>query len=293
MTRGKAEALLVANTVIWGATFVLVKAALRDISPMLFLALRFTLAAVLLVILFRGALRQPWTWRQAGAGALVGTFLFSGYVLQTMGLRYTTAPKSAFLTGLGSVLVPFLAALVYKSRPRLSEVIGVLVATIGLALMTLEGEIGTISRGDLLTLLCAFGFAAHIVTLSHFSGQMSFEFLSIMQVGAAAGLACSSFWWVEQPYYVVWRPAVICAILITGVLATALAFTVQAWVQPFTTSTRTALIFMLEPVFALLTSYLLAGEGLAARAAVGAVLILGGVLLVELKPWNARLHPFR
>jgi len=188
------------------------------------------------------------------------------------------------------VMVPLLAALVYQNRPQVSEVVGILVATAGLGLMTLESAIGSISRGDLLTFFCAIGFAAHIVVLGHFSEQMSFELLSVMQVSTAAVLALSLFWWVETPH-VQWRPAVTYAILMTGLLATALAFTIQAWAQQYTTSTRTALIYTLEPVFAWLTSYCLVGEGLSGRAAAGAALILSGVLLVEMKPLRARLHP--
>jgi drug/metabolite transporter (DMT)-like permease len=141
-----------------------------------------------------------------------------------------------------------------------------------------------------LTLLGALGFAAYIVALGHFSERMSFEVLSVCQIGAAALSALALFPWVETPQWK-WRPAVVCAILITGLLATALAFTIQAWAQQYTTSTRTALIYMMEPVVAWMTSYVLVGEGLSRRAAVGAALILGGVLLVELKPLNARKHP--
>jgi drug/metabolite transporter (DMT)-like permease len=169
-------------------------------------------------------------------------------------------------------------------------VVGVLVATAGLGLMTLNGDIGSIGRGDLLTLVGAIGFAAHIVALGHFSEHMSFELLSLMQVGSAAVLSFAFCGWIEKPH-VEWRPVVVCGILITGILATALAFTVQAWAQQYTTSARTALIYMLEPVFAWATSYLLVGESLSTRAAVGAALILGGVLLVEMKPLNPRLHP--
>jgi drug/metabolite transporter (DMT)-like permease len=169
-------------------------------------------------------------------------------------------------------------------------VAGVLVATAGLGLMTLDRAGGWIGRGDLLTFFCAIGFAAHIVTLGHFSEYMRFQLLSVAQVGAAAVLALSLFWWAETPY-VRWRPAVICAILVTGLLATALAFTIQAWAQQYTTSTRTGLIYMLEPVFAWITSYGIMGEGLSGRAAAGAALILGGVVLVELKPLNPWLHP--
>ncbi len=290
MNRRKAEAALVLNTVVWGATFVLVKAALLDISPLLFLALRFSLATGALLALFHGSRRVPFTGKTVAAGALCGLFLFSGYLFQTLGLRLTTAPKSAFITGLTSVMVPLLAALVYRSRPQVSEVAGVLVATAGLGLMTLERASGWIGRGDLLTFFCAMGFAAHIVTLGHFSENMRFQVLSVAQVSAAAMLALSLFWWAETPH-VRWRPAVICAILVTGLLATALAFTIQAWAQQYITSTRTGLIYMLEPVFAWITSYGMMGEGLSGRAAAGAAFILGGVVLVELKPLNPRLHP--
>ena len=291
MNRRRAEAALVLNTVVWGATFVVVKAALADVSPLLFLALRFSLATGALLALFRGSRRVPFTGKAVAAGALAGVFLFSGYLFQTLGLRLTTAPKSAFITGLTSVMVPLLAALVYRNRPQVSEVAGVLVATAGLGLMTIEGAAaGSVSRGDLLTFFCAIGFAAHIVTLGHFSENMRFQLLSVAQVGTAAVLALSSFWWAETPH-VRWRPAVICAILVTGLFATALAFTIQAWAQQYTTSTRTGLIYMLEPVFAWITSYCMVGEGLSGRAAAGAALILGGVVLVELKPWNPRLHP--
>lgn len=290
MSPRKADAALLFNTVVWGATFVLVKSALSDVSPILFLAMRFSLAALALTAIFRGAGPGPWSWKAAGAGALAGSFLFSGYALQTIGLRFTSAPKSAFLTGLTSVMVPLVGALVYKTRPQVSEVVGVLVATVGLGLMTLEGVTGSIARGDLLTLFGAVGFAAYIVTLGHFSGQMSFELLSVTQIAAAAMLALLLFSWVESPR-LEWRPAVVWAILITGLVCTALAFTIQAWAQQYTTSTRTALIYMLEPVFAWMTSFLLADEGLSRRAAVGAALILGGVLLVEMKPLDSRPHP--
>ncbi len=259
--RRAAEAGLFFNVVIWGATFVLVKNTLSDVSPILFVALRFTLATGALLAVFRGA-ALPWrSWKTAGAGALAGVFLFAGYVFQTTGLRLTTAPRSAFITGLTSVAVPLLAALVYRVRPQISEVTGVLIATIGLALMTLQGALGPTSLGDLLTLFCALGFAAHIVTLGHFRGKMSFELLAVSQVAVSAVLGWAFFSWVEKPR-LAWRPAVVWAILITGLLATALAFTIMSWAQRYTSPARTALIFMLEPVVAWITSYVLTGEGL-------------------------------
>ena len=155
--------------------------------------------------------------------------------------------------------------------------------------MTLEGPIGSIGTGDLLTFGGAIAFSAHIVATGHFAGQIGYEVLSVTQVGAAALSALSLVCWVETPR-IQWHPLVVWAILITGLLCTAVAFTIQAWAQHCTTSTRTALIYALEPVVAWITSFLIAGEGLSGQAAAGAALILSGVLLVEMKPFSPRQH---
>jgi drug/metabolite transporter (DMT)-like permease len=295
VNRRKAELALLFNVVIWGATFVLVKSALHEISPVLFLAIRFSLATVALVALFRAwkwrALTAPHvTGKMLAAGSMIGVFLFAGYLLQTVGLQSTTPPKSAFLTSLATVMVPLLAALVYKIKPRSSEVAGVLAATLGMGLMTFEGPIGSIGRGDLLTFGGAIAFAVHIVATGHYAEQIGYQVLSVTQVGAASLSAVSLFWWVETPR-IQWQPLVVWAILITGLLCTALAFTIQAWAQHYTTATRTALIYALEPVVAWITSFSIAGEGLSGQAAAGAALILSGVLLVEMKPFHRRPHP--
>jgi drug/metabolite transporter (DMT)-like permease len=159
-----------------------------------------------------------------------------------------------------------------------------------MGLMTLEGPFASINRGDVLTFCCAIAFAAHIVTLGHYSEQLPFEWLSIFQAATSALLALSLCWWIDRPR-IIWRPGLLAAILVTGLLATAVAFTVQAWAQQYVSSTRTALIYMLEPVVAWLTSYVIVGEGLSTKAAAGAALILGGVLLVETKPLDPRQHP--
>jgi drug/metabolite transporter (DMT)-like permease len=132
-------------------------------------------------------------------------------------------------------------------------------------------------------------FATYIVILGHYSERMGFELLSVAQAVSAALLGLALFGWAEQPH-LEFQPVVVAAILITGILATALPFTLQAWAQQYTSSTRTALIYMLEPVVALLTSLVLTGQGLTGRAAAGAALILGGVTLVEVKPAAPRKH---
>ncbi len=283
----QADAALVLIALIWGATFVLVKEALEDVSTLLFLALRFTLASAALAVGFRARGPLQLERRVLRAGVATGLCLFSGYLFQTFGLRYTTPSKSAFITALYVVLVPLLAAAAGRSRARPSEWVGAATATCGLALLTLEGSSLRVGMGDGLTLVCAVAFAAHILAVGHYAPRVRVGELSFVQIGTAAALALAGCWWAE-PVRLRWSLRVIAAVAVTGLLATALAFTVQVWAQRRTTPTRTALIFALEPVFAWLTSYLVAGEVLSARAAAGAMLILAGVLLVELKPAGRR-----
>jgi drug/metabolite transporter (DMT)-like permease len=250
--------------------------------------MRFTIATLALAILYPRALRA----QKAGlrAGAIAGCFLFCGYAFQTFGLRLTSPAKSAFITGLSVPLVPLVAALVYRIRPRFFEMLGVICATAGLALLTLPGSTLAIGRGDLLTLFCALSYAAHIVTIGHYSGAVPYETVAVMQVGTSAVLSLASFWWFEPPF-VTWSGGLIAATVFSGLVATAAAFTMQAWAQQYTTSTRTALIFAFEPVVAWITSFIVTDERLSVRMIGGALLILTGILLVELKPAAAKGHP--
>ena len=278
--RSRAELALAGITVIWGSTFVLVKSALADVSTYLFLTLRFTVGAIALVAIYRGALKR----KGIGPGIFAGCLLFTAYVCQTLGLELTTPSKSAFLTGLSIPMVPLASSLVYRIRPQPLEIIGILVASFGMALMTLpSGSSGlsfSISRGDFLSLLCAVIFALHIVVVSHYSPVIGFQTVAVLQVAAAAVLGMGSVF-LAGPVRFHLTPQVGATVLITGLLATALAFTTMAWAQNYTTATRSALIFSLEPVVAWITSFILTGETLPLRAGFGAGLILAGILIVE------------
>jgi len=286
----RADLALAGIALIWGATFVLVKEALRDASTLVFLSLRFALATLALGCASR-PLAAKFSERAVlmRGGLAAGLCLFAGYLLQTLGLRYTTPSKSAFLTGLSIVMVPLIAALINRRAPSGAELLGVTAATAGMALMTLQGGLGGMNVGDLLTLACAAGFALHILAVGHWAPRTNFQALTLVQLATAALLASGSFWWAE-PAYLRWTSAVAAALVVTGLLATALAFSVQAWAQQRTTATHTALMFALEPVFASLTSWLTTGERLSARQAAGAALILAGILQVELKPLRRRQH---
>lgn len=282
-SRWAVDLSLIAIALIWGTTFILVKQALAGVSTLLFLTLRFAIAALALALIFRKEFRQPNLARGLRGGLIAGGFLFCGYVLQTFGLKYTSASKTGFITGLYIPLVPLFGSLIYKKIPHPTEVLGVLAAFTGMALMTIQKSFLDIGRGDLLVAGCAVAYAFHILALGRFAGSASLGVLSVMQVATAGLLSAGTFWWAE-PVHVAWSAGLWVALLVTSLLATALAFAVQTWAQRYSSPTRTALIFSMEPVFAWVTSYVVAGEVLSTRAAFGGALILAGILIVELKP---------
>ncbi|HTC87602.1 MAG TPA: DMT family transporter [Bryobacteraceae bacterium] len=281
---------LVLMTFIWGATFVLVKRALADSSTLLFLTIRFAAAALVLALIFRNDFRAGKIGISIRAGMLAGLCLFGGYVFQTVGLRYTTASKAAFLTGFTTPMVAVLSSIVYRRAPQMIEVLGVVVAFAGMALMTIPGGRFQIGAGDLIVSGCAVAYALHILVTGRFASEVNMGVFIVTQIATGAAVGAATFWWTE-PVRLHWSAPLITALVITSLFATALAFSIQTWAQRWTNPTRTALIFAMEPVFAWITSYLLLGEMLSRRAGVGAALILGGILMVELKPFRAASLP--
>lgn len=281
----KAHLLLVLITFIWGSTFVLIKAALRDSSPLALNAARLGLAAVLLAIYYRKDIARL-TRPAFLMGCTVGVFLFLGYAFQATGLVLTTPSKSAFLTGVSTVLVPIVMVVLWRTRIHAWRAVGILLAMFGLFLMTVPAgpqglaDFAKVNTGDVLTLACALAFAFQIVFLGRATQRFPFEQMAVMQIAVAAVLTAVASPILEKPHLHL-NETVVAAILITGILGTAVAFTVQAWAQQFTPATHAALIFTLEPVFGWLTSYVVIGERLGIRAGAGALLIVAGILLSE------------
>lgn len=288
----QADSLLLLVAAFWGATFPVVKNATDlqagGVPTYWFLAARFSLAAVLLGVLFwRKLAAAPLrTW---AAGALVGVFLFSGYALQTFGLALTSSAKAGFITGLCVVMVPVLAVVWLKRKPQPQAWMGVATATVGLALLSLNADLAP-TYGDLLVFLCAVAFALHITAVGRYAGPHDPTALAVIQIGTAALLS-----WVLHlldkgtfapgvPGVLWWSGPgnVVMAWLICGVLATAVAFLLQNVLQPYTTPTHTALIFAAEPVWGAIFSFILLGETLTLRGYIGAGLMLAGMLLAEL-----------
>jgi drug/metabolite transporter (DMT)-like permease len=290
----RAYLLMLFTVAVWGTTFVVVKDALADATPLAFNLARMVLAFLVLSVAYRRHWREV-SRGQLIAGAVVGFFLSMGYQFQTAGLVKTTPSKSAFITGLVVVLVP-LFSVISKLRPpgakppRWNAFLGALLAFAGILLLTLPSnsasmlpDFTSVNIGDLLTFGCAIGFAFHCLALGHASPRIHFQPLALLQVGFCALFMALSMPLIEHPQmHVTLRLCV--ALSVAAVLATAAAFSIQSWAQSVLPATHTALLMTLEPVFAWITSFLVMGERLGLRPASGAVLILAGIALTELVP---------
>lgn len=274
--RLKAELLLVLTTFFWGLSFVIVKDALRDASPFLFLAARFILAG-LLMLAFMARGRLPLS--ALLPSALLGVLLFAGFAFQTWGLVFTTPSKSAFITGFSVILVP-LIALLHGYPLRAANAGGAAVGLLGLYFIVRPSQTGMVNRGDLLTLFGALAFAVHIVLVGTYTRRLSFLPLATVQiwvVGICAALAS-----LFRPSATLhWTDRLVVAIAVTAVFATAFAFGTQVWAQQYTPPAHTALIFALEPVFAALVSRVVTQEHLGGKVLFGSGLILAGMLISE------------
>jgi len=276
-SRTKAEMCMLVVAFIWGTTFVVVKNALADIGPFLFVGIRFSLAfLVLAAVSYRDIIkvRLSTLW----AGGLLGIFLFIGYVFQTLGLKYTTSSNAAFITGVSVVLVPIMYSLLHKKRPSLITTSTVFIATVGLYLISVPVGSFTLTYGDSLVLISALGFALHIIYVDYYSHKHNAIAITGIQV-LFVGIFCVAIGSLTEPIPNRISFNAMFAIIVTAVLATALAFLLQNYLQKYSTPTRFAIVLTTEPIFAALAGYLWAGEHLSRPGLVGAALILMAMLL--------------
>ena len=284
--RTKAELLLLGICVVWGASFVVVKGALADASPLAFIAVRFTIAGLVCAAVLR--VRPPELSRPIlGAGIVLGLFLLVGYVFQVNGLVYTTPSKSAFITAFSVVLVPLLGAL-GGLRLRTANVVAAAAGVTGLYVLLAPSRLSEVNRGDLLTLAGSVSFGCYIIWVGRYAERFHFRELvpiQILVVGLGAAVALP----FERHPRLGWTPGFAAAIAITALLSTALAFSVQNWAQRYTPPAHTALILSLEPVFTALTSRWITGEHMGGSMIAGSALMLAGVVVSEL--WGGRPAP--
>jgi drug/metabolite transporter (DMT)-like permease len=275
MTHRRAVLGLVVVALVWGASFSIIKAALEHSSPLLFLGIRFSLAALVLVGSLRGISRK-----ELSAGAVLGLLFWGGFVFQTTGLAYTTPSRSAFITSLSTPLVPVIFFLVTRIRPRWQTVAGVALACAGLYLLTRPGDSGGgLNRGDLLTLACAVLFAGQIVAVGHFSRAGAAVRLLAVELGVTAVLSLAAALLLETPRLEpTYGLAGAFAFLSLSAVAT---FWFQLRAQRVVSPAQTALVFALGPVAAAVTSYVAFGETLSLTQWIGGGLILAGMVVPE------------
>ena len=277
--KGRAEWYLFATTFIWGGTFVIVKVGLNDVSPFLMVALRFSLAALLLLpfcLRPLARLDRPLLW----TGFRLGFLIFLGFIFQTAGLNDTTASKSAFITSMMVVFTPFFQMILLKKRPRRHHLIGVALVSVGLWFLTAPSG-GGFNRGDLLTLLCAIVFGLYLVALDIASRRHEILPLTFVQMLAPALYSWGALPFFERPFLIP-TGSVFFALGYTAILATVVTGYIQTRYQRDTTPTRAALIFSIEPLWAAILGFLFLGEALGAWGILGGALILGGILFSEL-----------
>lgn len=280
----KADLSLLFNAFIWGTTFTVVKNAMADMEPYAFLFIRFTLASfIVLPLIIRTDRYKTLPWK---AGMLAGVFLFIGFAAQTIGLQYTTASKSGFITGLNVVFVPIFAAIFEKRMLRTNSGFAVVLAVIGLYLLTNPGA-QAFNQGDAWTILCAAGFALHIIALDWYSRRVDYFGLFFLQIVTVAVLSAVAVPFENNGFQLFPKGVttnILFAVIITAVFATAVAFFIQNWAQRITTATRTALILTMEPVFAAITAYFFLTEKLGWMGLLGALVILAAIIIAEIRP---------
>ena len=284
-----ADISLLFVTFVWGTTFVLVQNAIGLLEPFSFNGVRFLAAALLLLlwlVIFERKQLAFLNSKIMASGFFIGFWLFLGYATQTVGLLYTTTSKAGFITGLSVVFVPLFSLFLLKQFPSRNAVVGVSIATIGLFLLTMT-DVSSLNIGDGLVFICAVSFALHIIFTGKYSSKYPTLLLTVIQLSTVAILSILSALLFED-----WRKSfnvsvllskdVIIALVITSVFATALAFLIQTNFQKYTTATRVALIFAMEPVFAAIAGYYWAAERLSYSALFGCLLIFAGMIFAEL-----------
>ncbi|WP_026393130.1 DMT family transporter [Acetobacterium malicum] len=289
MEKTKKQALLadlglVAVAFVWGSGFVASKNALDSMSPMMLMAVRFTVAALLSGLIFRRSLTNI-SKETIKAGCVIGFFLFTAFAAQMIGLQYMLAGKQAFLTATNVIMVPFIYWAVKKQRPDQYNFVAAFIMLLGLALLTIDFSVGfSFNPGDALTVLCAFLYACHIVVVGIYSKQHDPIALTVIQLGFAAAVSLTYVFISGEFTLAIPVPGLLNGLYL-GIFCTFLAFLGQTVAQRYTNSTHAAIILSLEAVFGSLLSILILGDNFTSLMFLGCLIIFMGILTAETK-WS-------
>lgn len=287
-----ADISLLLVAMMWGSTFLIVQHAVRVLPPMAFNSVRFLGAALLLALIITVFYRSQWkqiSGKMLLHACLLGLFLFIGYAFQTAGLLYTTTSNAGFITGLSVVLVPFLSYVLLKHAISRFTWLSALLAASGLYLLTFTGAGMSLNKGDSLVFVCAIGFALHIGYTGVYAGRYPSLALAALQMAVVGILSLAASVWTEHVGNTselidkLTKSDVLWALAISIGPTSAFAFWIQTVCQKYTTPSRVAIIYAMEPVFAAITGILFAGERLTVIGGIGCLCILAGMMIAELK----------
>jgi drug/metabolite transporter (DMT)-like permease len=282
-----AYAMLLGLTLIWGMTFPLVQMTVREVSPTLFLSLRFCIASAALILVF-GKRVLPASRQDFWKGCAIGLFLWGGYIGQTIGLEFTSASRSGFLTGTLVPLTPLFAFLLFQERFSLRLWLAVLIAFSGIFVMS-RPSLGGLNFGDTVTLASAASFALQVVYINRWSEERSLLSLAWLQLAASACLSLGAVPLETARFHL--SSVSTGTLLITALLASAMGIWVQMKYQPRLPAAATAVIYAMEPVFAGLAAWMMLHEKPPLPTLIGASLILCGMILSSIKVEPRRNQP--
>lgn len=271
---------LIITAIIWGSGFVGSAMALETYTPYQILAGRFLIGALLLCAVFYKKLKFM-TKSVLLKGTILGVFLYIAFALQTVGLQFTTPSKNAFLTAVNVVIVPFIGLALYKRKLDIFEVMGAFLAMFGVAILSLQWSAG-VNIGDFLSFCCAIAFAFHIFYTSQFVKNEDPIVLTIVQMAAAAVIGFVVVLLKGEMAFSM-DPGGLSSLLYLGIFSTTIAFLLQTVAQKFITETKAAIILSTESLWGMVFSVILLSEVLTIKMGIGAVLILGAIILSETK----------
>lgn len=274
---------LIVTTIIWGSAFVVMKNSVDKVFPCYLLAVRFSVAAVCMLGVFWPQNKKI-TKKDIRCGIILGIFLFTSYFFQTYGLKYTTASKNAFITTLYVIIVPFLHWLFNHKRPSGRNLAAAVIAVIGLALLSLEGDF-SINLGDFLTLICGIFFAVHIVFIDRYTEELSPVRLTTIQMATSAVLG-----WLLAPVLEgpldssIMSASLITGFLYLGIFSTMIGFLLQTAGQKYLTPNTSAILLSFESVFGLIFSVIFLGDPVTPKLLAGCCLMFTAVIISEYRP---------
>lgn len=278
-----ADGLLLLTALIWGSAFAVVKNTLDAFPPAAIIAMRYAIATALTALAFRRHLRGL-TRADVLRGAGVGALLCTAYVVQTVGLQYTTAGKNAFLTTVYVLLVPFGCWALFGQRVHRASFLAAAMMLAGIGLLSLDGTSGGLNIGDALTLVCGVFFAAHIIAVDRCQKRTDAYALIVLQFGFTAVFALAYSLLFERGRPMIFTPGSVGGLLYIAIFSTTVAMSLQNIGQSMAPASHAAILLSLESVFGAAFSCLLLGETLTGRMLLGFAVIFAALLVNALAP---------